>query len=165
MRATKLLSIIFIAGTLTLGLTVSQSVFADHTGGPYGDPHDADIPPGNPHIVGPGLPNTTGNPHEDDAPPGPGDPHDVGKKGNPHDEITPGVFTTGNPHDDDPRPHTPRSINANPNAPGEGPSSASHGEPTFASFPGERVANTFPGEGVSNGFPGEAFSNTYPGEA
>jgi len=160
MRATKLLSILFIAGTLTLGLTMSQSVFGTHTGGPYGDPHDGDIPPGNPHIG-----SATGDPHGDDIPPGPGNPHDVGVEGNPHDEIAPGVFATGNPHDDDPRPHTPRSINANPNALGAGVSSASHGEPIFTSFPGEPVESSFPGEPAGNDFPGEPFSNVSFGES
>jgi len=50
MRATKLLLILFIAGTLTLGLTVSQSVFASDQGGPPGSPHHNPVdefPPGN----------------------------------------------------------------------------------------------------------------------
>ena len=156
MRATKLLSILFIAGTLTLGLTMSQSAFGGHPNGPPGNPHDADgIPRGNPHIVpdpddptGETTIKTTGNPHSGPSPPpGYGDPHVGSAKGNPHGEDRP----FGNPHATDPRPS-----HANL---GEGVSNASHGEDTFTTFPGEATFFDFSGEAPHNDFPGEAFSN------
>ena len=157
MRATKLLSILFIAGTLTLGLTVSQSVFASDSGGPPGNPHHNpvdDFPPGNPHVVDPVTEETvTGNPHLGNSPPpGYGDPHTdptVRGGGNPHigDDK-------GNPHEFSPRPaHSldggnPFEATSNTSH-GEGESNTSHGESTFLDFPGEATFNDFPGEAFS----------------
>ncbi|KAG2476743.1 MAG: exported protein of unknown function [Nitrosopumilales archaeon] len=157
MKAGKLLLILFIASTLTLGLSMSQSVFGSDKGGPPGSPHTVSPPPVNPQD------DPTGDPHHGASPPpGYGDPHTdptVRGGGTPHlgDKK-------GNPHEFSPLPGHAKG--SPPSNPGEAASSASHGEPTFDVFPGEPVAKDFPGEPVvGNEFPGEPFSNVSFGEA
>ena len=160
MKYSKLLSILFIAGTLTLGLTVSQSVFASDQGGPPGGPHHKpvdDFPPGNPHVVDPDTGETaTGNPHDTETPPGYGDPHPGDARGNPHigDEK-------GNPHEFSPIPSHAKGIGPV----GEPASNNSHGEPESNDSHGEATFTDFPGEATFNDFPGEAFSNVDFGES
>jgi len=161
MKYSKLLSILFIAGTLTLGLTVSQSVFASDSGGPPGGPHHNpvdDFPPGNPHVVDPDTGDTaTGNPHTgNDPPPGVGDPHRGTDRGNPH---LPGEKV--NPRDFSPIPAHAKGIGPV----GEPVANDSPGEPKFNDFPGEPVANGYAGEPKFNDFPGEPVSNDSFGES
>ncbi len=153
MKCSKLLSILFIAGTLTLGLTVSQSVFASDQGGPPGGPHHgSDFPPKSPQG------DTPGNPHIGivQPPPGYGDPHTGEERGKPHIGDK-----KGNPHEFSPIPAHAKGIGPV----GEPASNNSHGEPESNDSHGEATFTDFPGEATSNDFPGEAFSNVSFGES